>query len=68
MIVKTRYPGIIRVIITPTKYPIEVFILMNFVVHIMIIVFIYYDLITIQKCNGIYKDFVRINHWFIKTL
>ncbi len=49
-------------------YPALLFISVGFDIANKIVAFISNDFITIQKCNGIYKDFVRINLLFIKIL
>jgi hypothetical protein len=65
--VKIRYPRINRAITAPAKYSIEELIAGDFIANIIIAVFIFNDLITIQKCNGIYKDFAKNAHRSIKT-
>jgi hypothetical protein len=63
-----RYPRINRVINAPTTYPEYVLVSKVFDVTNKIDAFISNDFIRIQKCSGIYKDFVRISHRCIKTL
>jgi hypothetical protein len=63
-----RYPRINRAIIAPATYPVQVLMSEDFDVNNKIDAFISNDFIMIQKCIGIYKDFVRIDHLGIKTL
>ena len=57
-----------RAIIAPMTYPALLFNSIGFDIAKKPIAFISDDFITIQKCNGIYKDFVRINLLCIKIL
>jgi hypothetical protein len=55
-----RYPKIISAIMAPIIYHEEIFISKGLDVTNKIVALILYHFISIQKYNGLYKDFVRI--------